>query len=128
VYSDRPEFSGIDLSHGDIVETDKMKNKGTGGRKKGFLDGKITARQTRFISEYLKDLNGAAAAERAGYGTKTADRQAYALLRKPEISKVVAAYEKQRLEENEVSATRAIEENRRIGLNDPRRFIDATAI
>ena len=37
----------------------------------------------------------------------------------------MAAIEKQRLEENRVSATRIIEENRRIGLNDPRRFIDA---
>jgi hypothetical protein len=54
-----------------------------------------------------------------------ADRQAYALLRKPEISKVVVANEKRRLDENRVSATRVIEENRRIGFNDPRRFIDS---
>jgi hypothetical protein len=37
----------------------------------------------------------------------------------------VAAAQKQRLEENKVSATRVIEENRRIGFNDPRRFVDA---
>jgi len=27
----------------------------------------MTAKQARFVSEYLKDLNGAAAARRAGY-------------------------------------------------------------
>jgi len=37
----------------------------------------------------------------------------------------VAAAEKERLEANKVSATRVIEENRRIGFNDPRRFIGA---
>ena len=70
-------------------------------------------------------MNGAAAAVRAGYSLKTADRQAYALLRKPEIQTFVAAVEKQRLEANKVSATRVIEENRRIGFSDPRRFFDA---
>jgi phage terminase small subunit len=107
-----------------------MKNLKTGGRKKGTPNrrtrtGQLTPKQERFVSEYLKDLCGAAAAVRTGYSPKTADRQAYALLRKPEISKVVAAAEKQRLEANKVSATRVVEETRRIGFNDPRRFIDA---
>jgi phage terminase small subunit len=107
-----------------------MKNKKTGGRRKGTpnratVEGRLTPKQERFVSEYLKDLNGSAAAVRTGYSPKTADRQAYALLRKPEVSKIVAAAEKQRLEDNKVSATRVIEENRRIGFNDPRRFIGA---
>ena len=38
----------------------------------------------------------------------------------------MAAAEKQRLEANKVSAARVIEENRRIGFNDPRRFFDAS--
>ena len=109
-----------------------MKNEKTGGRRKGTpnrrtLEGGITPKQTRFVSEYLRDLNGAAAAVRAGYSPKTADRQAYALLRKPEIQTSVAVAEKQRLEANKVSATRVIEESRRIGFNDPRRFFDAKA-
>jgi phage terminase small subunit len=107
-----------------------MKNLKTGGREKGTpnrrtLTGQLTPKQERFVSEYLKDLNGAAAAVRTGYSLRTADRQAYALLRKPEIQTFVAAVEKQRLEANKVSATRVIEESRRIGFNDPRRFFDA---
>jgi hypothetical protein len=69
-----------------------MKNEKTGGRKKGTcnraVEGRLTPKQERFVSEYLKDLNGAAAAVRTGYSLRTADRQAYALLRKPEISRV----------------------------------------
>ena len=61
---------------------------------------------------------------RAGYSLTTADRQAYVLLRKPEISKKIAATEAERLEANKVSATRTIEENRHIAYNDPRLFID----
>jgi phage terminase small subunit len=107
-----------------------MKNKKTGGRTKGTpnratRETKITPKQARFVSEYLKDLNGAAAAVRTGYSPKTADRQAYALLRNPEISKVVAATEARRLEENKISATRVLEETRRIALNDPRCFLTA---
>jgi phage terminase small subunit len=107
-----------------------MKNKKTGGRHKGTPnkareEAAMTVKQTRFVSEYLKDLNGAAAAVRAGYSPKTADRQAYALLRKPEISKAVAAAEARQLEVNKISATRTIEENRRIALSDPRSFFNA---
>jgi terminase small subunit-like protein len=41
------------------------------------------------------------------------------------VAKAVVAAEKQRLDENKVTATRVIEENRRIGFNDPRRFFAA---
>ena len=62
------------------------------------------------------------------FGSATAvkrRRQAYALLRKPEISKDVAAAEARQLEVNKVSATRTIEENRRIALSDPRSCFNA---
>jgi phage terminase small subunit len=83
-------------------------------------------RQERFVSEYLEDLNGSAAAVRAGYSRRTADVQAYALLRKPQIAKRIAAAEAERLAANKISATRALEEDRRIAFNDPRRFVTAS--
>lgn len=43
------------------------------------------ARQERFCQEYLIDLNGKAAAIRAGYSAKCADNTAYKLLNKPGI-------------------------------------------
>jgi len=40
----------------------------------------LTAKQSRFIDEYMKDLNGTQAVIRAGYSTKGADVQAVRLL------------------------------------------------
>ena len=41
---------------------------------------KLTPRQSRFVDEYLKDLNATQAAIRAGYSKKTANAQAGRLL------------------------------------------------
>jgi hypothetical protein len=41
----------------------------------------LTYRQRRFCEEYAVDFNGAAAAVRAGYAVKFADRQAHTLLK-----------------------------------------------
>nr|WP_282104052.1 terminase small subunit [Marinobacter alexandrii] len=41
---------------------------------------KLTAKQSRFVDEYLADLNGAQAAIRAGYSAKTANTKAAQLL------------------------------------------------
>lgn len=57
-----------------------------------------TAKQQRFIAEYLIDLNGAQAAIRAGYAVKGAKDQAYNLMQIPEIS---SAIEKAMAERNE---------------------------
>ncbi len=45
----------------------------------------LTAKKSRFIDEYMVDMNGAAAAERAGYSTKTSRAIACELLTKPDI-------------------------------------------
>jgi phage terminase small subunit len=41
----------------------------------------LSARQRRFAEEYVFDFNGSAAAVRAGYSIKNADKQAYTLCR-----------------------------------------------
>jgi len=45
----------------------------------------LTVKQSRFIDEYMVDMNGAAAAERAGYSRKTSRAIACELLTKPDI-------------------------------------------
>ena len=45
----------------------------------------VTAKQSRFIDEYMVDMNGAAAAERAGYSQKTSRAIACELLTKLDI-------------------------------------------
>lgn len=50
-----------------------------------------TAKQSRFIDEYMVDMNGAAAAQRAGYSKKTSRAIACELLTKPDIQAVLRA-------------------------------------
>ncbi len=52
---------------------------------------KLTARQTRFVEEYMIDLNASAAARRAGYSMKTAHRQGQENLQKPAIRQAIEA-------------------------------------
>jgi phage terminase small subunit len=46
----------------------------------------LTPKQQRFVAEYLLDLNGAAAARRAGYAAKNAGDVASQLLSKTQIA------------------------------------------
>ena len=50
---------------------------------------KLTAKQTRFISEYCIDCNAARAAVAAGYSEDTAKEMGYENLTKPHIAKLV---------------------------------------
>lgn len=52
--------------------------------------GKLTAKQARFVEQYLVDLNATQAAIRAGYSIKTAAVIGFENLRKPAIAAAVA--------------------------------------
>lgn len=65
---------------------------------------KYTIRQTRFVTEYLVDGNGAQAAVRAGYSVKCAKEQAYRLLTYVHIS---VAIEQKRSETARISGLSA---------------------
>lgn len=84
----------------------------------------MTPKQTRFIAEYLIDLNATQAAIRAGYSKKTASRAASDLLSNPTISARVATLKSAQLETADLSATRVLEELRRLALVDIRGFYD----
>ncbi|QBF27167.1 terminase small subunit [Pseudomonas tructae] len=49
----------------------------------------LTAKQQRFVVEYLVDLNATQAAIRAGYAPARAREQAYQLMKKPEIKAAI---------------------------------------
>lgn len=51
---------------------------------------KLSPKQAAFVHEYAIDKNASAAARRAGYSEKTADRQGHRLLKKAEIAAAVA--------------------------------------
>ena len=51
---------------------------------------KLTAKQQKFVDEYLIDLNATQAAIRAGYSPDTAKEQGYQLLHKTSLSSAIA--------------------------------------
>ena len=78
-------------------------------------EGRLTAKQDRFVEEYLVDLNATQAALRAGYSEKTARSIGAENLSKPDIEKAIAdALETRRLR-TEITQDRVLEELARIG-------------
>jgi phage terminase small subunit len=68
------------------------------------MTGKLTAKQQRFVDEYLIDLNGTQAAIRAGYSQKTANEIAAENLAKPSIREVIDAALDRRSKETQIDA------------------------
>jgi phage terminase small subunit len=69
----------------------------------------LTAKQARFVQEYLVDCNGAAAARRAGYSGHRADRQAQDNLRKPAVAAAIAGAQAERAERLRLTADWVLE-------------------
>ncbi len=77
---------------------------GSPGAERPFRDvGKLTPRQTRFVDEYLIDLNATQAAIRAGYSAKNADKIGPELLGKTRVSAAIAEAQAKRSERVSVS-------------------------
>lgn len=85
---------------------------------------KLTAKQERFVAEYLVDLNATQAAIRAGYSAKTAEEQGYQLLRKTSVAKAIAEQKRARAERTEVTADRVVDELAALSLYDPAALVD----
>lgn len=64
----------------------------------------LTAKQVRFVQEYLLDLNATQAAIRAGYSARTANRIGPELLTKPAVASAVAAAQAVRAERTKIDA------------------------
>lgn len=63
---------------------------------------KLTAKQQRFVEEYLVDLNATQAAIRAGYSPRSAKQYADELLSRPHIAAAVAAAQAARSERTQI--------------------------
>jgi phage terminase small subunit len=72
----------------------------------GALMGDLTAKQQRFVEEYLIDLNATQAAIRAGYSEKTAYSIGNENLSKPEIAKAIETAQQERSQRTEITADR----------------------
>lgn len=63
---------------------------------------KLSAKQARFVEEYLKDLNATQAAIRAGYSPRSAKQHADAMLSRPHIQAAVTQAQAARSKRTEV--------------------------
>jgi phage terminase small subunit len=84
----------------------------------------LTAKEQRFIAEYLVDFNGAQAAQRAGWTARSAKVIASRLLTKPAIKAAIEAKRVKQIETTDLTAARVLEELRRLALSDIRALFD----
>ena len=71
---------------------------------------KLTAKQQRFIEEYLIDLNATQAAIRAGYSVNNADKIGSELLGKTRVSEEISIAMAERSKRTGISQDRVVEE------------------
>ena len=85
---------------------------------------KLTAKQQRFVEEYLIDLNATQAAIRAGYSPKTANEQGARLLANASVQEAIAKAMAERSRRTGISQDRVIQELARIAFVNPKNVID----
>lgn len=85
----------------------------------------LTAKQERFVQEYLVDLNATQAAIRAGYSSKTAYSMGQRLLKNVEVQAAIQKALKDRQARTEITQDTVVEELAKIGLADAHDYSDA---
>jgi phage terminase small subunit len=85
----------------------------------------LTPKQTRFVAEYLIDLNATQAAIRCGYNARTAQPAASRLLSNVMVQDAVRAATARQLERLDLSAALTLDAIRRQVVGDIRNLFDA---
>lgn len=70
--------------------------------------GKLTPKQERFVEEYMIDLNATAAARRAGYSERNADKIGPELLGKSRVREAIEAKKAERSEKIGITAEEVV--------------------
>lgn len=78
----------------------------------------LTAKQQRFVEEYLIDLNAAAAARRAGYSEASAKAIGWENLTKPDIAEAISEARRAAMERAELTLDQIIAELRLLGFSN----------
>lgn len=89
----------------------------------GAQDKTLTPKQSRFVAEYLVDLNATQAAIRSGYSAKTAPEQASRLLSNVKVSDAVQAAMQARSQRTEITQDMVLCELAKIGFSDIRKVV-----
>lgn len=85
---------------------------------------RLTAKQKKFIDEYMIDLNATQAAIRAGYSPASAGSIGSENLKKPEIASRVRAREAERSKRVGINADRVLDELGKLAFVNPTDLID----
>lgn len=85
----------------------------------------LTAKQERFVQEYLIDLNATQAAIRAGYSGKGAEVRGSELLRNRKVAEAVQAAMAAREQRTHITQDRVLQELARIAFFDIRRLYNS---
>ena len=83
----------------------------------------LTAKQQRFVDEYLIDLNATQAATRAGYSKKTANEQGSRLLANVSVSAAIRQGMNARSGRVEITQDMVLKELAKIGFSDIRKVV-----
>jgi hypothetical protein len=74
----------------------------------------LTPKQERFVEEYLTDLNGSAAAVRAGYSKRSPDKIASQLLGKGQVAEAIETAKADRAKQTKINAAWVLDQLRQI--------------
>lgn len=85
----------------------------------------LSAKQERFVEEYLVDLNATQAAIRAGYSKKSAHVQGPRLLGNARVSTAIASAKADRSRRSEITQDMVLAELAKVGFSDPRNVFSA---
>ncbi|MGE0797298.1 MAG: terminase small subunit [Lautropia sp.] len=85
---------------------------------------KLSNQERLFVDEYLVDLNGTAAAIRAGYAESSAGKRARQILARPHVARAVAAAMQERADRTYITADATLRQLARQMFFDPRRMFD----
>lgn len=85
---------------------------------------KLTAKQQRFVEEYLIDLNATQAAIRAGYSEKTAYSQGQRLLKNVEVAVRITELQGKRSDRTQITADQVVRELAKVGFANMADYAD----
>lgn len=85
----------------------------------------LSRKQSKFVEEYLVDLNATQAAIRAGYSQKTAEQIGYQLLQKTSVQKFIAIKQKEHSEKTDITVERVLKERARLAFFDSRKLFNS---
>ena len=101
----------------------EMVPKPKGGRPNAQSLSGLTARQRVFVSEYLVDMNGTAAAIRAGYSSDSAEVQAHWLLSNAKVRSAVDAAMAYREKRTLITQDRVLNETALLAFSDVTNYV-----